>query len=423
MHLVKPIGEKLKKAIFVFLLVFVAVAFGQNGNTNTCISCHIELDEPLSTAAQQIESSVHKDAGLSCVGCHGGDPNQEDPELSMSKAKGFVGKPARKDIPQLCARCHSSIEFMRNYDPNFPVNQYERYKTSVHGQLLAKGDEKVAVCTDCHGIHDIKSAADPTSTIFPLNLADKCGQCHSDPEYMAAYGIESNQVELYKQSYHATMLYDKGDLSAPTCNDCHGNHGAVPPGIESIANVCGTCHYVQSQYFKQSPHKQAFDDMEISECEACHGNHAIHQATDEMLGVGEKGVCVQCHDEGDPGFKVAATFRTVIDSLHQSVTTAELELERARQAGVDVKDEKLSLPNSKDALTQIRALIHNFDLVEFEKIAAEGFENAQEARAISAMALKELGNRRRFLIIMVVFTLLVAAFLMLYIRNREAELK
>ena len=50
----------------------------------------------------------------------------------------------------------------------------------------------------------------------------------------------------------------RGDLSAPTCTTCHGNHGATPPGFASVANVCSTCHVFQAQLFDSSPHKEAF---------------------------------------------------------------------------------------------------------------------------------------------------------------------
>ena len=33
------------------------------------------------------------------------------------------------------------------------------------------------------------------------------------------------------KSVHGKALLEKGDLSAPTCNNCHGNHGAAPPQI------------------------------------------------------------------------------------------------------------------------------------------------------------------------------------------------
>ena len=63
---------------------------------------------------------------------------------------------------------------------------------------------------------------------------------------MASHGIPMDQLALYKKSVHWHTLAEVGDISAPTCNDCHGNHGAVPPGVDSVGNVCGQCHAVEN---------------------------------------------------------------------------------------------------------------------------------------------------------------------------------
>ncbi len=75
---------------------------------------------------------------------------------------------------------------------------------------------------------------------------------------MTRYGIKGNEVEEYKKSVHYAALVEKNDLSAPTCKSCHGAHGATPPGVSSVANVCGTCHVSQRERFDLSPHKDAF---------------------------------------------------------------------------------------------------------------------------------------------------------------------
>ena len=412
----------MKKIIPIVLITVAAISTvqaQQEGITNTCISCHKELDAPLSTPVHQTQTSVHSRPQVSCVGCHGGDATEEDAELAMSPAKGFVGKITASQVPKLCAKCHSDVGYMRNFNPNMPADQYERYLTSRHGQLLAKGDVKVATCISCHETHSIKKADDPTSSVFSLNLADRCGQCHANADYMKGYSIGTDQLDEYKSSVHAKTLYDKGDLSAPTCNDCHGNHGALPPGVASIANVCGICHVVQSEHFAKSPHKSAFDELGYSECEACHGNHAIQRADDRMLGGVEPATCVQCHDQDSAGLQAAIRMRSEIDSLAANISRAEALFGRAQRAGVEIGDESLHLPNATDALTQARVLIHTFDPVTVGKTTAIGLEAAQQAIGVGQNALKEVGHRRQLLAVMVVLTLLTAGFLVLYIRARE----
>ena len=71
--------------------------------------------------------------------------------------------------------------------------------------------------------------------------------------------LPTSQLADYQKSVHYAALTRDNDLSAPTCNDCHGNHGAAPPGVGAVTNVCGTCHAVFAEKFATSVHAQIFD--------------------------------------------------------------------------------------------------------------------------------------------------------------------
>ncbi len=72
---------------------------------------------------------------------------------------------------------------------------------------------------------------------------------------MKPYGIKTDQFANYEQRVHHDALAVRGDLSAPTCTTCHGNHGATPPGVANVPNVCSNCHVFQAQMFATSPHR------------------------------------------------------------------------------------------------------------------------------------------------------------------------
>jgi predicted CXXCH cytochrome family protein len=237
------------------------------------------------------------------VNCHGGDGGALDPERSMDAAKGFVGKPAPLALSTFCGKCHSDAELMRTYNPSLRVDQTREYATSVHGKLLAEGNVEVATCVSCHGSHGIRAVSDSNAPVFPAKVAETCGACHTD------------QSAQYHASVHADALLTRQDLSAPTCNDCHGNHGAAPPGVTAVANVCGACHSRQSDLFRQSPHDPAFEALGVGQCLACHNNHDVSRPDDDMLGIGPNATCVQCHSEGEPGFEAAKLMKQDIDEL------------------------------------------------------------------------------------------------------------
>lgn len=209
--------------LLLALLAWPGAASAQ-APVDKCAACHLETgDERLASPAKVFDGDIHKAKGFGCVACHGGDAKADGPE-AMSPAKGFVGKPSRQQIVQFCGRCHSDPAFMKRYNPSLRVDQVAEYATSVHGRRLRElADPKVATCVSCHPAHNIRPPSDPKSSVYPAQVADTCGRCHGDAAYMASYKIPTDQVAKYKTSVHWKAMTAKGDLSAPTCNDCHGN--------------------------------------------------------------------------------------------------------------------------------------------------------------------------------------------------------
>jgi len=248
--------------MFIFPVLLLAQA-----DVNTCIDCHVENDL---MPEFYLEADVHQKAGMSCAGCHGGDPTAEDMDESMSFENGYIGIPTKQEIPAFCGKCHSDIEFMRVYQPRIPTDQEDQYFTSMHGQKLAAGDQGVAQCGSCHTSHGILPANDPRSSVHPFNIPVTCDRCHGDSELMADRGHNTRQFSEYSKSVHGLALLERGDSGAPACNDCHGNHGAAPPGAESVSHICGSCHMNNIEFFKNSKMGQSFESAEYHSCEQCH---------------------------------------------------------------------------------------------------------------------------------------------------------
>jgi predicted CXXCH cytochrome family protein len=385
---------------------------------NTCVACHHRIGDPRVTPpADKFAQDIHLAKGILCQDCHGGDPTNPDPERSMDRAKGFVGKPKRQAIPAVCGRCHSNADYMKTFNPTLRVDQVQEYLTSVHGKRLQAGDPKVATCIDCHDVHQIRAIKDQQAWTYPVKVVDTCGRCHGDGAYMAGRNIDTNVVGEYKTSVHYEALTQKGDLSAPTCNVCHGNHGAVPPGVESVANVCGTCHGVTAELFNQSPHKAAFAALGLTPCVACHGNHAVLRTSDTLVGTDEKALCVSCHDANSIGFKQAAAMRAALDGLRESIRRATGILDQAERAGMEVSQAKFELRGATDALLKTRTAIHLVDPAAIGKLTEEGNQVAARAHAKGVTALEDLAFRHRGLWVSVGIIVLVIGALVLKIRE------
>ena len=410
------------KTALAVITVLALFTLASAQKKSSCIDCHVRLDDPrLSNPAKNFTNDIHRARGLSCNDCHGGDPNADTSEAAKDPSKGFLGKPKTLDIPAYCGKCHSDANLMKKFNPSLRVDQEREYYTSVHGRLLKSGEQKVATCISCHTVHGIRAVNDPLSSVYPLNVADTCAKCHGNADYMRDFKIPTDQVSKFKTSVHAKALYGKQDLSAPTCNDCHGNHGATPPGIASVANVCGQCHARQAELFQTSPHKAAFDQKGLAECITCHSNHAIATPTDQMIGTGQGALCINCHTTGDKGFVAAGQMRSRIDQLIAATDKSSQILNLAERKGLEVSKPKFELKGATDALTHARVLIHSSSAAEVEKVAAPGLEVAGKGYQAGLDALAELSFRRKGLAVSLVFILFLALLVYLKIRQIEAR--
>jgi predicted CXXCH cytochrome family protein len=389
-----------------------------------CETCHAsESSATLSTPARDFAlTDVHRDRGFSCVDCHGGDPKAADRAAAKAPSTGFRGKPTGTQIIAVCSKCHSDAALMRKYAPKQRVDQAAEYATSVHGQQLAKGDTKVATCISCHGAHGVRLVGDAQSPVYPLNVAATCTKCHADPERMKGYQragapLPTDQRVKYESSVHHEAMVDRNDLSAPTCNDCHGNHGAAPPGVDAIANVCGTCHTVFATKFALSTHSQIFDRG----CVECHGNHDITQPSDALLGTDKDALCSTCHSEGDNGYKAASSMRGGIDTLKTAIAHSQEQIERVENAGIDMADQALMLREASNHLTRARTEMHAFDPALVGTVVTEGLELTTKVDAAAQQGQSEVSYRRTGLAISLAFIVLVVVALQLKIRALESR--
>ncbi len=407
------LGAALIMWIALFLLVLTAHAAD---TPSTCIDCHSALDGKLKVTSEQYAQDIHSQKGITCAGCHGGDPSSME---AMDKKKGFRGHIGRKAVPGLCATCHADGAYMRQYNPSLRTDQLAQYNTSVHGKRLARGDTNVAVCIDCHGVHGIRAVKDTRSSVHPLKVAETCSRCHADRDYMKSYAIKNDQFAGYSASVHHDALTVRGDLSAPTCTTCHGNHGAAPPGVAAVENVCSTCHVFQAQLFDNSPHKAAFTAAGMPGCVTCHSNHRISHPDDAMVGTGPQSVCTSCHTSGDAGFAAADSIRQKFGALQKSIGESEAVLTRAERSGMEVSQPQLELNEARDRLTKARVTLHSFQPVKVDEDIKAGEQIAQKTHEAGNKALRERDYRRMGLGISLVTILAMLVGLTLYIRDFE----
>ncbi|HET8579838.1 MAG TPA: cytochrome c3 family protein [Nitrospiraceae bacterium] len=143
--------------------------------SRTCARCHGQV-------SQEYVRSVHGKALVEdenvdvpvCSDCHRSH-NIEDPRTAAFHLK----------TPELCARCHADETLMKKY--GLSTNVLQTYLKDFHGMTASFYKEEqatpaalTAVCTDCHGVHDILPVKDPRSAVMKANLVKVCRKCHAD---------------------------------------------------------------------------------------------------------------------------------------------------------------------------------------------------------------------------------------------------
>ncbi len=356
-----------------------------------CVRCHIENE--IMPEHYSIDD-IHWQVGLSCSGCHGGLPNEKDEQLAMSKENGFIGIPDKKDIPKFCGKCHSNIEKMRLFQARISTDQVSQYYSSLHGQKLKKEDLQVATCTDCHSTHSILPASDTRSTVNAFKIPSTCNNCHGDAKLMGKYNLKHTQYEDYSKSVHGMALLENRDNGAPACNDCHGNHGAKPPGVESISHVCGSCHINNMNYFNDSPKAQIFSEMDINACEQCHGYHLIQKADDEMLNVTSSSTCSDCHSKGDEGYIAADMMYLEIRKLSSLFDSIKAKSDEINIMGMNNIEIEYELKNIWQNLIHARTLIHTFDTSKVFEKTKQGINASFDALRLADQEETDYSERR-----------------------------
>ena len=168
----------------------------------TCATCH--ADEQTAYSHSYHATAKKPDGGIpaTCSDCHG-DAHTVLP-ASDPKSKIY-----HSNIPATCGACHGQKFLMESTGNS--AQPFVSYQESVHGRAVANGSQQAAVCTDCHGAHDILPANDAKSLINKFNVPATCGRCHAGVQHQ------------YTQSIHGQAI-SRGNSLAPVCTDCHGIH-------------------------------------------------------------------------------------------------------------------------------------------------------------------------------------------------------
>lgn len=379
----------------------IALATVRANAEESCVTCHPQ-------SKSELQQSVHA-AHFACTACHGGDAETVS-VAAHAREKGYIGVPSRAAIPALCGSCHADAVRMRPF--GLPTDQLAQYSSSEHGQALARGDERVAVCTDCHRAHDIVGGDEPTSPVARQNVPATCGRCHADAVLMASYGLPSDVVEKFRRSVHGVALFVDQHPVAPTCATCHGAHAAVAPR-PGEPSACGHCHTRSEEYLQQGPHGAAGRAGTMAECTSCHRYHDVDHPT---LALFENG-CAGCHSAGSAAATRATVLASLLEQAEASVATATAELRDATRHAPTLVRYDARLRQGRAYVLEAGPVQHALDVDRVQDLARRARSINDDVRAAVSGARQERRLHVLWLALAWVYLVFVVAVAYLYRRE------
>ncbi len=276
----------------------------------TCGRCHQDALKDFNASAHGLASRKYPDVAPVCTDCHG------EHEISSVKSPEF----AKIKIKEMCMECHVKNEKVLKITKT-TKDDIKHYENSAHWKALKAGNEKAAVCSDCHTGHAMLPASDPKSSMNKHNIASTCGRS----------GCHVKEKNAYNVSVHFKSLKDGKDDS-PGCADCHGNHQIERTdrfeneGLKNqfISKLCSDCHasvelaekYNFSQLNPDSYYK-SYHGLAVrggsktaANCASCHHYHDIRPSSDPLSSVNRANLsktCGKCH----PNAKIDDEFAKV----------------------------------------------------------------------------------------------------------------
>jgi hypothetical protein len=323
----------LKRAIVAILCIGTGLlawavlgegqVLAQASPNSDCLSCHAQTGMQTTLPSGEIlyltvdpevyNNSVHGQAGLICAHCHSDISGYPHPPLTVGTRRELSLQLYRSS----CVLCHS--------------DKYDATLDSVHQVALAGGDTRAAICTDCHGTHNIMPPEEPRS-----RSSQMCELCHSEI------------FELYKSSVHGAALIGEGNPDVPACIDCHQVHRLQGPAEDASFHLfspqlCAKCHADPVMMGRYGISTDVFDtyvsdfhgttvvlfqavspEQETNKptCIDCHGVHDMKQVNDPESTVIKENLlatCQKCHPDANANFPTSWVSHYRPDPKHTPV--------------------------------------------------------------------------------------------------------
>lgn len=268
------------------------------GDNGYCTVCHnqpwraVTLQDGyilnLYVDPQTVARSVHGDSNpqgaLGCVDCHGEDSFPHNGPTPVNSRVYSI------NAVQMCNTCHEQ--------------EAADLQHGLHEKAILAGNLKAAVCTDCHGAHDVQPA-----TNHPQLVAGVCGDCHK------------STYDEWRSSPHV-------DIGPLGCAKCHSQHSQELL-ISDVNELCTNCHKAPGDIYIHEQHiGSTLYDINCADC------HMYRESDVEMISVEfqptghtmsmDTRPCNSCHEQ----LEISGQWPEITNTVNERILAERDELQK-----------------------------------------------------------------------------------------------
>ncbi len=202
----------------------------QNPSCRLCHQNSLYIDAEVMPAFKEVFSHTE----TTCGNCHQG-------KVWLNRFGGHImrrflsGRQSKEDENKMCNKCHADRERMKKVEiedsetkekhaaSNRFILASDSYAMTLHGRLLANGDEDGVSCNDCHATkkdkHAIQGSKDVTASTHEDNLSETCSAsgCHAfSSKAINSVFVNSDMHDIdYIPVYERTVFSQMFNLDSP----------------------------------------------------------------------------------------------------------------------------------------------------------------------------------------------------------------
>lgn len=268
------------------------------GDNGYCTVCHnqpwravtlqdgyiLNLFVDPATVANSVHGHSNPQGALGCVDCHGENAFPHNGPTPANSRRYTI------NAVQMCNTCHEQ--------------EASDLQNGLHEKAIEAGDLEAAVCTDCHGAHDIQPA-----TNHPQLVAGVCGDCHK------------STYEEWRNSPHV-------DIGPLGCAKCHSQH-SQELRISDVNELCTNCHKAPGDIYIHEQHigSTAYDVT----CADCHMHREsnVEMVSVEFQPTGhtmklDARPCNSCHEQ----LEVSGQWPEIANTVNERIMSERDELQK-----------------------------------------------------------------------------------------------